>query len=54
VLGIFPNAKAVVRLVSALRLEQDGEWAGSRRYTSLESLATLSDDPILRLPTLAA
>jgi putative transposase len=35
-------------------LEQNDEWAVGRRYMSLESLATLSDDPILRLPAVAA
>jgi len=45
---------AVVRLVGALMLEQNDEWAVSRRYMSVESLATLSDDPVLRLSTVAA
>ncbi len=30
------------------------EWAVSRRYMSLESLASLSDDPVLRLSAVAA
>ena len=54
VVGIFPNDKAVVRLVGALMLEQTDEWAVSRRYMSLESLSTLSDDPVLKLPTMAS
>src|ERR687895_1924119 len=45
VVGIFPNAAAVVRLVGALMLEQNDEWAVSHRYMSLEGLAVLSDAP---------
>jgi transposase-like protein len=53
VVGIFPNDRAVVRLIGALMLEQNDEWAVSRRYLSLESLSVLSDDPVLRLPAVA-
>ncbi len=55
VVGIFPNEAAVTRLIGALLLEQNDEWAVQRaRYMSLETIAPLSDDPTVSLPALAA
>ena len=54
VVGIFPNDEAIVRLVGAILLEQNDEWAIQRcRYMTLETIATLSDDAIVGLPALA-
>ena len=55
VVGIFPNEAAITRLVGAILLEQNDEWAVQRaRYMTLESIAPIGDDPIDSLPTLAA
>ena len=55
VVGIFPNEAAITRLVGAILLEQNDEWAVQRaRYMTLETIATLSDDPIVKLPAAAA
>ena len=51
VVGVFPNDEAIVRLVGAILLEQNDEWALQRaRYMTLETMAALSDDPIVGLP----
>ena len=55
VVGIFPNEEAITRLVGAILLEQNDEWAVQRsRYMTLESVSQISDNPIVTLPALAA
>ena len=46
VVGIFPNEAAVIRLIGALLLEQNDEWAVQcARYMTLETIAPMTDDP---------
>ena len=53
--GIFPNEAAIVRLVRAILLEQNDEWAVQRaRYMTLETIAPLSGDPVVGLRAVAA
>jgi transposase-like protein len=54
VVAIFPNEAAIVRLVGAMLLEQNDEWAVQRRYMSLETLEGLSDDPQAKPRRIAA
>ena len=53
VIGIFPNDEAIIRLVGALLLETNDEWAVARRYMNLETLARVTDNPTARLPGVA-
>src|SRR5437667_6497878 len=55
VVGIFPNEQSITRLVGAILLEQNDEWAVQRaRYITLDTIAPLGDDRLagrqLRLP----
>ena len=54
VVGIFPNDDAIIRLVGALLLEQNDEWAVQRaRCMTLETISQMSDDPLVSLPAVA-
>ena len=55
VVGIFPNEDAIKRLIGAILLEQNDEWAVQRaRYMSLETIAPVSDTDLVKLPPQAA
>jgi transposase-like protein len=55
VVGIFPNEQAITRLVGAILMEQSEEWAVQRaRYMTLETIAPVTDDPIVMLSAVPA
>jgi len=50
-----PREEAITRLVGAILLEQNDEWAVQRaRYMTLETIAPLSENLILKLSAVAA
>jgi transposase-like protein len=54
VVGIFLNEAAIVRLVGAILIEQNDEWAVQRaRYMTLETMTPLRDTAFVSLPDLA-
>ncbi|MDB5577065.1 MAG: family transposase [Bradyrhizobium sp.] len=54
-IAILPNEAAITRIVGALLMEQSDEWAVQRaRYMTLETMAPLSDNPIVMLSAVPA
>ncbi len=54
VIGIFPNEAAIRRLIGALMLEQNDEWAVTRRYMTLETVAAICEDGAMDPAKIAA
>jgi hypothetical protein len=48
VIGTFPNGAPIFRLVGALLLETNHEWAVARRYMTHEPLSRVTDNPTVR------
>lgn len=55
VVGIFPNAAVITRLVGAILLEQNDEWdVQPARCMRLETMAPVSDNALVSLPAVTA
>jgi len=53
-LSVFPNEPAIRRLVGTLMLEQNDEWAVTRRYMTLATVAAICEDVTMDPAEIAA
>ena len=54
VVGIFPNEAAITRLVGAILVEQNDEWAVQRaKYMTLDTKPASGDNDLFKLPSVA-
>jgi putative transposase len=51
VVGIFPNEGSIIRLIGAVLLEANDEWALQHRYMQTEAMAELTPPTIDAVPT---
>ena len=54
VVGIFPDDPSIERLVGAMMMEQNDEWAVARRYMTLGTIESVCDDKLVDAVKLAA
>ena len=47
VVGIFPGEASIVRLIGAVLLEANDEWATQTRYMQVEAMAELLGPPLI-------
>lgn len=55
VVNLFPNEATTTRLVRAILVERNDEWAMRHtRYVILKTINSMSDNPLCSLPAMAA
>ena len=47
VVGIFPGEASILRLIGAVLLEANDEWATQHRYMQVEAMAELLGPPLI-------
>ena len=52
VVGIFPNADSIIRLIGAVLIEQNDDWQSQHRYMMVEAFGQIDTTQIDPLPSL--